>query len=596
MSNFKKRLLPLLFCFLLTFSYLKTVSWDSALLYANAADNPPYCGIDVSAHNGNINWSTAKARGVDFAVIRCYCLKKDAYFDQNYNSAKANGIAVGAYIYMYAENADEARYEAQGTLNALGGKNLDLPLFLDVEDSLVTALGKSSLTDLMLIELEMFEAAGYKVGIYTSQSYISSYMDASRLTGYYWWVARWTCVEPQTFTFQSESPSSNKKPSCDMWQFSDGGDGNYYGMSSTYVDLDFCYADFLNGNPRPNSFWPFTSTYVEDITTDSATIRATIAGQSIQKAGFYIMNGDNTWGDVYTENVNAYTENIWYPLKSECGYTLSPGTTYCYSFFVRIDGREYVSDTKSFTTPKDSSVFTSVYAADMTEDNAHLYATTDLIYVSSLGFYLGNSPDNLTKVWSENPSTNDGSLRTIDNDLKNECHLVLMHATTYYYRYYLVRKSDGAEIQSGINSFKTAGTHEYSYSTVTKPASCLESGFRTLTCACGAEMTEVIPPTDHTPSEWIVTNEPTYSSEGTKIIECVNCHTPLETELIPPLEQEYATGDINGDGIVNNKDLTRLMKYLAGEDVVVVTQVTDVNGDGIINVKDLTRLMKKLAE
>ena len=58
---------------------------------------------------------------------------------------------------------------------------------------------------------------------------------------------------------------------------------------------------------------------------------------------------------------------------------------------------------------------------------------------------------------------------------------------------------------------------------------------------------------------------------------------------------EYTPGDINGDGIVNNKDLTRLMKYLAGENVTVVEAALDINGDGIVNNKDLTRLMKYLA-
>ena len=58
---------------------------------------------------------------------------------------------------------------------------------------------------------------------------------------------------------------------------------------------------------------------------------------------------------------------------------------------------------------------------------------------------------------------------------------------------------------------------------------------------------------------------------------------------------DYIPGDINGDGNVNNKDLTRLMKYLAGEDVTVVEVALDTNGDGNVNNKDLTRLMKYLA-
>lgn len=60
-------------------------------------------------------------------------------------------------------------------------------------------------------------------------------------------------------------------------------------------------------------------------------------------------------------------------------------------------------------------------------------------------------------------------------------------------------------------------------------------------------------------------------------------------------EPAYTPGDINGDGSVNNKDLTRLMKYLAGEEVGVVSGSLDVNGDGSVNNKDLTRLMKHLS-
>ena len=56
--------------------------------------------------------------------------------------------------------------------------------------------------------------------------------------------------------------------------------------------------------------------------------------------------------------------------------------------------------------------------------------------------------------------------------------------------------------------------------------------------------------------------------------------------------RSYLPGDINGDGKVNVKDLTRLMKYINHENVTVVTAALDVNGDGKVNVKDLTRLMK----
>ena len=59
--------------------------------------------------------------------------------------------------------------------------------------------------------------------------------------------------------------------------------------------------------------------------------------------------------------------------------------------------------------------------------------------------------------------------------------------------------------------------------------------------------------------------------------------------------QEITVGDINGDGKVNSKDLTRFLKYLAGNSVEVVEEALDVNGDGKINSKDLIRLLKFMA-
>ena len=78
------------------------------------------------------------------------------------------------------------------------------------------------------------------------------------------------------------------------------------------------------------------------------------------------------------------------------------------------------------------------------------------------------------------------------------------------------------------------------------------------------------------------------------LIMVVSCFTGIITNVQATGVSPIA-GDINGDGNVNNKDLTRLLKYIAGEDVEVVTVTIDPNGDGNINNKDLTRLMKYIA-
>ena len=74
-------------------------------------------GIDVSVHNGDIDWGKVKATGIDFAILRAgygkLAKQKDAKFEDNYKGAKAAGIPVGAYWYSYATTPDEAKLEAE---------------------------------------------------------------------------------------------------------------------------------------------------------------------------------------------------------------------------------------------------------------------------------------------------------------------------------------------------------------------------------------------------------------------------------------------------------------------------------------------------
>ena len=241
-----KRFLALLLSALLCFGTVPV---------AFSADAPPYKGIDVSRWQGNIDWAKVKAAGVDFAILRCFAYRKDATFEANYAAAKAQGIALGAYVYMYATTESAAVAEAQNVLNTLQGKTFALPVFLDVEDKDVLALDRTTLCSLMETELRLFEAAGYDAGIYTSLSRVPLYGDEPALSGYERWIARWTCnttdKNPRTFTFADQDPNSAKKPDCAIWQFSNGGDGKVFGVSSACVDLNYCYKDDLGAAQEP---------------------------------------------------------------------------------------------------------------------------------------------------------------------------------------------------------------------------------------------------------------------------------------------------------------------------------------------------------
>ena len=79
-----------------------------------------------------------------------------------------------------------------------------------------------------------------------------------------------------------------------------------------------------------------------------------------------------------------------------------------------------------------------------------------------------------------------------------------------------------------------------------------------------------------------------------KDIEIAEGNEPLEEATIHYADSSYTPGDINGDGGVNNKDVTRLMRYIKYKDVEVVEAALDVNGDGVLDNRDVTRLLRYL--
>lgn len=105
-------------------------------------------GIDVSVHNGNIDWNRVKNAGIAFAILRAgygrVASQKDAKFEANYAGAKAAGVPVGAYWYSYAITPDEARLEAEICVSILRGKQFEYPLWFDLEERSALNTGKAN--------------------------------------------------------------------------------------------------------------------------------------------------------------------------------------------------------------------------------------------------------------------------------------------------------------------------------------------------------------------------------------------------------------------------------------------------------------------
>ena len=204
-------------------------------------------GIDVSYHQGTIDWAKVKNSGVSFAIIRCgygsnFSSQDDTQFLNNVRGAQANGIDIGIYLYSYAQNTtgndSSATSEAQHVLRLLDEAGLEpgdlaYPVYYDLEENSQANLGPSKIADLATTFCNIISDAGYDVGIYANQNWWRNYLtDSVFLTaGWNKWVARY--------------PGSNKATDSgvsgtEIWQFSDC--GNVDGINGN-CDMNFDYTN-----------------------------------------------------------------------------------------------------------------------------------------------------------------------------------------------------------------------------------------------------------------------------------------------------------------------------------------------------------------
>ena len=187
-------------------------------------------GIDVSQWQGKIDWAKVKADGIEYAVIRCgYGSNRtnydDPYWEYNVSECERLGIPYGVYIYSYADSVADAQSEAEHTLRLLKGHHPSLPVYYDLEDKTVESAGKSMISQMAQTYCDKVSAAGYRVGIYASRSWWTSYLNTSTFENSSWskWIAEW-------------GNRCNYSGSYDMWQCTST--GNVNGISGN-VDLNF---------------------------------------------------------------------------------------------------------------------------------------------------------------------------------------------------------------------------------------------------------------------------------------------------------------------------------------------------------------------
>ena len=187
--------------------------------------------IDISEWNCDINFNKVRNTGVTCVIIRAGYGKdpnqEDNKFQEYYRQAKSAGLNVGAYWYSYATSVDAAKAEVKNCMNTIGGKQFDLPVFLDVEEYRQAVLPRRTLTDIISAFCDGIKSYGYDVGMYSAKSMLvdSTYPDELS-SKYLIWIAA-----PNTS--YSDLPSY-----VDLWQYS--WNGKVDGIRND-VDLNYIY-------------------------------------------------------------------------------------------------------------------------------------------------------------------------------------------------------------------------------------------------------------------------------------------------------------------------------------------------------------------
>jgi len=219
--------------------FTTTYDWDNAttkrgrISYKMGGTVVSRTGIDVSEHNGKIDWSKVAADGIDFTYIRIGYrgsvegnITHDKRFEQNFDGARKNGLDVGVYFYSQAITAEEAREEARYVVKQLDGYATEYPVVFDMEpstsgDDRVSSLTNDQMTAIAKAFCKELQKNGYYACVYGSRADLAHY-DLAALSRYGFWYAEYAKAPTMALRYG-------------IWQYTDSGkvdgiDGN--------VDLD----------------------------------------------------------------------------------------------------------------------------------------------------------------------------------------------------------------------------------------------------------------------------------------------------------------------------------------------------------------------
>ncbi len=220
----------------------KLYSFDeNGRVYYSDSNKQLLHGIDVSVFQGEVDWHSVKADGIDFVMLRIGfrgygskgIINIDNNFYTNFDGAKNAGLKVGVYFYSQALNIYEAREEAAFVISTLQGRKLDFPIaydweYVDNAQARTKDMTSEAITQCAIAFCEYINSAGYNPIIYFNREIGYFEYDLSAVNNYDFWLAEYSSYP--TFLYEYK-----------IWQYTDSGKVN--GISGN-VDLNVSAVDY----------------------------------------------------------------------------------------------------------------------------------------------------------------------------------------------------------------------------------------------------------------------------------------------------------------------------------------------------------------
>ena len=190
--------------------------------------------IDLSHHNGNVDFMKVKASGINTVILRTGYGKHspgqvDKRFYEYYDKARDAGMFIGAYHYSYADGVVGAQDEAEAMLKIIGDRKFELPLFFDIEEAKHKVMSKKMCTQMVRAFCDILEEAHKWAGVYSYDTFFSSNLEDDIVQRYATWTARVENVKPKACKRY------------DIWQYS--WKGKVDGIKGD-VDMNYIYKDY----------------------------------------------------------------------------------------------------------------------------------------------------------------------------------------------------------------------------------------------------------------------------------------------------------------------------------------------------------------